>query len=241
MSLAGDLSARTLDRITRVLGLVAVESECQPLVHAGSGAPLGELRVLAGGPVAQLVTISLSFDPIGLDSHMLFAFTAPDSALPHFTLDAVKAGPGYAYHLDLVSRVELGTHKAYMDHVFAPLTPAYDSGRAREGLTPAALSPRQYALMSPWMLVHRADEEAFAAVGEAVDAYVAHWLALCASGVPAGCTADMTCAELASRDRAHRANLFDPDIDPVWAMTDRLVGPEVNEHLRSVLKRPTLA
>ncbi len=42
-----------------------------------------------------------------------------------------------------------------MDHVFAPLTPAFKQHRELPGLKPAQLDPRQYAVMSPWMLVNR--------------------------------------------------------------------------------------
>ena len=52
------------------------------------------------------------------------------------------------------------------------------------GLSPAHLSPRQYAIMSPWMLAKRATAEAFAAIDDLVDAYLDHWLGLVHGGIP---------------------------------------------------------
>ena len=62
--------------------------------------PVGTVRLFSGGPIHKLVYIGLAVPMIGLDSHMVFAFTAPDSAVPHFTLDSVLAGPHFAFHLD---------------------------------------------------------------------------------------------------------------------------------------------
>ena len=76
-----------------------------------------------------MVTSTIVVPPIQLDSHMMFAFTPSDSAVPHFTLDSVRAGDHHAFHLDLIPRLDLGAHLAYMDACFTPLTPTFDWGK----------------------------------------------------------------------------------------------------------------
>lgn len=224
MSLPAALATTTLDQILgRVDGLSPTEDRDLP--SPMSPAPVGRIRIWRGaGPVVKVVDVALVVPPIGLDSHMIFAFTAPGSAVPHFTLDSVANGDNYAFHLDLIPRVDLATSLSYLDGVYEPLTPVYQEVRGREGLTPAHLTPRQYALMSPWMLVNRATAEAFEGIGDAVGAYLSHWFSLVDSGVKE--TAD------AARDEAHRALLFSPEIDPVWGQTVRLLGPEQSESVR---------
>lgn len=83
--------------------------------------------------------------------------------------------------------------------------------------------------MSPWMLVCRATPEAFKALDDTVDGYLGHWLALIEKGVTE------VDADLAGRDRANRANLFDPRVDPVWEQVTRLLGAEQSERVRGEL------
>jgi hypothetical protein len=236
VSLSADLCNRTLGRIVEVLSLS--EAEPRPLTSPAFG-PVGSQRVFGGDGISKLVYIGMTAAPIMLDSHMLFAFTPSGSAVPHFTLDSVQSGNPetgelfHAFHLDLVPRVDLMTDLDHIDAVFAPLTEAYEATQATEGLTPAHLSRRQWAVMSPWMLAHRATPEAFTAIGSTVDAYLDHWLKLVDSG-PDGHDPD----ELAARDAAHRAILFDPDVDPVWAQVGRLLGDDVAETLRMSLADP---
>ncbi|GAA2609497.1 hypothetical protein [Paractinoplanes durhamensis] len=228
MSLPAALCDTTLDKILARFPVTLTEE--RDLTSPMSPAPVGKIRVWRGeGPIVKVVNVSLVVPPIGLDSHMIFAFTDPSSGVPHFTLDSVANGDNYAFHLDLIPRIDLATSLPYLDEVFEPLTAVYQEVREREGLTPAHLSPRQYALMSPWMLVNRATAEAFAGIGEAVDTYFTHWAGLVDSGVKAEGTAE--------RDAAHRALLFSPEIDPVWAQTVRLLGQEQSELVRLELVR----
>jgi len=223
VSLPADLSDITLDKV--LAGLSLEESSDRNLTSAMSPAPVGRIRVWHGdGPVVKVVNVSLVVPPIGLDSHMIFAFTAPGSAVPHFTLDSVANGDNYAFHLDLIPRVDLATSLPYLDTVYEPLTALYQDVRGRDGLTPAHLTPRQYALMSPWMLVNRATRDAFEGIGDAVDGYLGHWFGLLAGGVKADVDPE--------RDAAHRALLFSPEIDPVWTQTVRLLGEEQSESVR---------
>ena len=232
MSRTGELALGTVGAISEALDLTEVH--CADLASAVDGAPVGAHRVLAGGEVS-LVYVGMAVEAFGLDSHMIFAFAPPDSAVPHFTLDAVLAGPHYAFHLDLIPRVDPGAHLAYLEHCFVPLTEAHDAAARIEGLTPAHLSPLQWQLMSAWMLAHRADEAGFDAIGPTVAAYRDHWLELVRDGVPAGVLDGAGAAELAERDRRQRAAVFNPAVDPVWANVDRLLGADVSRSIRHSL------
>ncbi|MEV6278896.1 hypothetical protein [Nocardia sp. NPDC051832] len=227
MSLPTALSERTLATLSSALGLETAEDLA--LTSAMSPEPVGRLRVLRGAPIEKAVTVDLVVPQIGLDSHMIFAFTGSDSAVPHFTLDSVKAPEYHAMHLDLIPRADLAINLAYLDAVFLPLTPLLEDAWQLEGVAPAAIGPRQRAMMSPWMVVCRATEDAFRALDSTVDDYLAHWLTLVDKGVPA------VEADLAARDRANRANLFSPEVDPVWAQVTRLLGAEQAERVRGEL------
>jgi hypothetical protein len=233
---ARELSHQTLKRLCKNLGLVEVRPDDGPYLRLRAadspGEPVGEARLFTGEASSQLVYIGLTVEAIGLDSHMLFAFTPPDSALPHFTLDSVFAGEHFAFHCDLIPRVDLAAHLGYMDTVYGALTERFTSAERVRGLVPAQLSPRQRALMSPWMLAFRAHEQAFDDIAPLVSAYTDHWLRLVGLGLD-----DVeTKMALAKRDREHRAALFNPDVDPVWSRVERLVGKEPATRLRELLK-----
>jgi len=249
MSLPSSLHDKTLAGIVERFGLDEVEGPEGPhltLHSAMSPAPVGSMRVFTGSALQKVVTISLAVEPIGLDSHMIFAFTPVASLVPHFTLDAVKSqaptgdGVFYAFHLDLIPRADLAANLAYLDHCFAPLTPAFEETSGAEGLSKAHISPRQHALMSPWMLVARADETAFARIEGPVGAYLEHWSGLVETGVPESVSSGIFGGDVAERDRRNRSSIFDPEVDPVWANVERLVGPDVTEHLRAQLIEPSV-
>ena len=242
-SLPTALAGRVIDRIAEHFGLEEVSGPSGPhmtLTSPMSPEPVGHVRVLRGGPISRLVNVTMTVPPIGLDSHMVFAFTGEDDGRPHFTVDAVKAGPKHAFHLDLVPRADLGANLAYMDAVYGPLTEVRERALEIDGLERAQISPRQWAVMSPWMMAHRTTEQAFVKVGEVVDAYLGHWIGLVDGGLPAEATEGIVGASFAERDRANRSILFDPEVDPVWSQVDRLLGTTVSERIRGVLKGEAL-
>ncbi|MFJ4617128.1 hypothetical protein [Streptomyces sp. NPDC088812] len=229
------LSDAVLDRLLAATGLREVPTPWAELTGAAFPGPVGSVRCFHGdGPVASVVRISLVVPPVGLDSHMVFAFGAADGPLPHFTLDAVRTGDAYAFHLDLVQRTDLAPHPAYTDRVYGPLTEHHAHAEALPGLSPAHIGPRQRSLMSPWMLVHRADEAALTAIGPVAAAYLDHWLAL-AADFPAEAAEEVKATDLADRDRRVRALLFSREIDPVWDRVDRLLGAPTTDALRALL------
>ncbi len=227
MTPAHQLCHDTVEAIVARTGLQ--EARTVDLVSPMSPAPVGVLRTWTGGKgVAKAVYCGLSVDAIGLDSHMVFAFTDTDSLVPHFTLDSVFGQGSFAFHLDLIPRVELASNLPYVDRVFTPLTEVYEDVQARDGLTPAAIGPRQRAMMSPWMCVNRATEEAFVGMTDVVASYRDHWFGLVDDGVAPDLAAPV---DLADRDSRNRSALFSREVDPVWNTIERLIGDQ-SEQIR---------
>ena len=242
-SLPEALLQRTLGRVIQAFGLAEAAGEeggpwlplvCHAPMHEGG---IGQVRLFRGGPLFQVVTSTIVVPPIQLDSHMMFAFTPSDSAVPHFTLDSVRAGDHHAFHLDLIPRLDLGAHLAYMDACFTPLTPTFERGQAMPGLSPAQLSPRQYAIMSPWMLAKRATAAAFAAIDELVQDYLEHWLRLVREGVPEAALEGADAAALIERDRRNKAIIFNREVDKVWDQITPLVGADAAQRQIDLLRR----
>ena len=235
MSAAKDLCLGTVDTIVSRTGLTEVRGETayedrtpySVLTSPMQAEPVGELRIWTGGKgVAKAVYCALSVEAIGLDSHMVFAFTDEDSVVPHFTLDSVFGQGSHAFHLDLIPRLEPASHFAYVEAVLTPLTPAYEQVQAMEGLTAAAIGPRQRAFMSPWMCANRATADAFGAIGEPVNAYLEHWFALLDGGIPQEVLDSAADTDLRQRDLANRAALFSREVDAVWDQITRLIGDQ---------------
>jgi hypothetical protein len=230
-----------LSTLTAALSLNEVMSTGgQPWLPLVSQAPFhqgvcGQARLFHGGGLAKVLTCSITAPAIGLDSHMLFAFTPSGSGVPHFTVDSVQAGDHMAFHLDLIPRADLAVHLAYMDWAFGGLTETFTAAASIEGLSPAMITPRQRAVMSPWMVVNRATSGAFAQVEPLVLTYLNHWLSLLKTGVPTNVLRDQTPASLAERDKANKAIIFDPDVDKVWNQIRGLIGNDAVEAIRAQL------
>lgn len=234
MSLPQQLSLTALEKIKNRFGLTETGSPYLSLSSPMSPAPVGSLRLFSGEKLQKLVYIGLVVPPIGLDSHMFFAFTKPESYIPHFTLDSVMAGPHFAFHLDLIPRADLGANLKYMNATFDALTPIFEEAKKIDGLTPAQLGPKQYALMSPWMLAYRANESAFEQIQKPVNDYLEHWFNLVENGIPADA---IPSGDFAKRDQLNRNAIFDPDVDKVWAQVEKLVGAETGTKLREILRK----
>ncbi len=222
---AETLCLDALSSIVERTGLQAAVE--QPLTSPMSPEPVGVLRTWTGGKgVAKAVYCGLAVEAIGLDSHMVFAFTDTDSLVPHFTLDSVFGQGSFAFHLDLIPRADMGSNLAYVNQVYQPLTEVFEEVEQREGLTKAAIGPRQRAIMSPWMLTNRASEEAFLAMAGPVAAYRDHWFGLLDAGLPADLAVE---PDLAGRDSRNRGALFSREVDPVWDTITRLIGDQAEQ------------
>lgn len=240
-SLPQELFQVTLDRAVDRLALTETLGEnggpYMPLISQAPMAQgqIGDVRLFTGDPLFRLVTCSIVVPAIKLDSHMLFAFTPGSSPIPHFTLDAVAADEHFAFHLDLIPRLDLGANLEYMREAFEPLTIPHEQASAIEGLSRAHLSPLQLAIMSPWMLAHRATHDAFSNIAETVATYEAHWFSLLDKGISAESVSDVTTAEIDARNRRNKAMLFNPDVDPVWNRITMLLGEEAVNKQRALL------
>ncbi|MAY36782.1 MAG: hypothetical protein CMN84_11850 [Spongiibacteraceae bacterium] len=231
-SLPKALHDHVLNRIVDAFGMTEVKNEeggpflpleSQLPMHEGS---VGGMRKFTGGPLFQVLTSSIVVPAMQLDSHMIFAFMPSDSAVPHYTVDSVQAGDHHAFHLDLIPRVDIGSRLNYLNEVYQPLTEACEEARKIDGLEAAHLSPRQYAIMSPWMLANRATPEAFEKIMKPVDAYLDHWFGLVEKGISAEALEDVTHQELAARDKRNKFAIFNAEVDPVWQRIAPLVGQE---------------
>lgn len=254
-TLAGKLSVETLDRIVAHFGLEEVSGEDGgPFMSLNAppfgNAPAGCFRLWHGGERLQkLVYTGIAVEPIGLDSHMLFAFTKRDSIVPTFTLDSVytKMPPGadpnfpdggdmYSFHLDLVPKCDLGVNHAYMQRAYEDLTAAQADVLAAEGIYSAQLSPMQRAIMSPWMLAQRTTAAAYEEQVFAVaDSYLRHWFQLVDDGMD-DLVADIQGESGATRDAANRELIFNREIDAVWAKIDGLLGADVSGAMIAILR-----
>jgi hypothetical protein len=237
MTLAQELSHKTLGALQERFDLQEVgapyreiESQIPP------GASIGAMRVFSSEQLGKVVYIGMTVEAMGLDSHMIFAFSKPDSGVPHFTLDSVKAGPHFAFHLDLIPRVDLGANLAYINAALQPLTEAYDVARSIDGLSEARLSPRQFAIMSPWMLAFRATEDAYRAVEPSIDHYLDFWAGLVEGGLPAAAVDGYSPQDFQRRDQRNRDIIFSVAVDPVWNQILPLTGPEQAAEMRAVLR-----
>lgn len=235
MSIVQNLAENTMQTIVQELKLKetgSAENPFRTLRSPMSPHPVGKARLFQGAGGEQLVYIGLTVPMIHLDSHMVFCFTGPESSVPHFTVDAVQPGDYFAFHLDMIPRVDLAVNLPYLKTVYQPLTEAFKTAKAIPGLSEAQLSPLQLAVMSPWMLAHRATAGAMDAVGSVVSQYLTHWLELYRQGIPIDPSSGQ---DLAGRDRVHRSVLFNREVDPVWAQVERLLGHEQSEELRTLL------
>ena len=233
-TLAGDLAFSTVDKLRERLSLAEVETI--PLTSPMMPEQVGSVRIFSGEKISKAVYIGMSVPFIKLDSHMIFAFTKNDSAIPHFTLDSVNNDTTYAFHLDLIPRVDLGANLEYIDAVYGDLSEAFEKASNIEGLTKAHLNPRQLAIMSPWMLVNRAEEEAFRKIADSVNFYLEHWFSLLENGIGEDIQNQFSAEYLRTRDRKNREIVFNADVDKVWAQVDRLVGAEMSAKMREILK-----
>jgi hypothetical protein len=203
------------------------------VMSAMDGSQIGQSRVFLGDDVVKKVVYhEIAVEQIGLDSHMIFAFTDEKSPIPHWTFDSVVAFGNHAFHLDLIPRVDLGANLTYMDGIYGRITEAFEKGLQQEGLSEAAIGPRQRAVMSPWMLAYRVDEELYPTIDVHVQAYLDAWFTMLEEGIDPAVAASVDPAQIAERDRANRAMIFSRAVDAVWDQITPLMGMDQSEQLR---------
>lgn len=235
---AAALAARTLARLVEGSGAVErTAADGGPVFSVETEHAVATVRVHEA-PGVRVVSTFMSAKQRVHDTHGVFAYTASDSVLPHFSLDCSDRAEGqHAFHVDLLPRVELATAVAYLDEVYGPLKAAHGAADGIDGLTPAPDRSRRQALMSPWLLVHLATGPALEAVGPIVDAYADRWLDLLERGVSAGALASVAAGgvDLVARDALVRRHLCSPEVDPVWGRVVAMLGPDHTHTLQSHL------
>ena len=210
-------------------------------IAAGAGPPprLGAVRVWVNSHADGFEKlVHLHVFSARMTSHALFAFTAADSAVPHFSL-GISATDGSAvagFHVDLVSKVPHAAAPAeFAEAVYGPLAETRASVVAKLGGAGAVeLSPVQREVMSRALIALRAAEGSAAPLAvSAVHVYLNHWLHLHrhrASLAP-GCAP----AELHRQDAMMRALLFSAQ-DPLWLFLDRAIGRHQSLAVRDLLR-----
>jgi len=238
---AQQLHDRLQNCLVERLDLVEQLNDGKPrmvLNHISTGEPVGHCQVFNSDD-KKMVTISMTFSPmptLNIDSHMLFIFTEPQSLVPHFTLDAVKTGPNFAFHLDMLPKVPLDNHQDYAKCVYEPLSNCLQSANDNQELEPAHLSQQQLDIMSPSMIAKRATQASFDTVSkDHVQTYLDHWLSLVDNPDQLK-TDSMTNEDVAHYSMQQKSKIFDPQIDPVWQNIAKIVGEPVCEEMRSILK-----
>ena len=196
-------------------------------IAAGAGPPprLGAVRVWVNSHADGFEKlVHLHVFSARMTSHALFAFTAADSAVPHFSL-GISATDGSAvagFHVDLVSKVPHAAAPAeFAEAVYGPLAETRASVVAKLGGAGAVeLSPVQREVMSRALIALRAAEGSAAPLAvSAVHVYLNHWLHLHrhrASLAP-GCAP----AELHRQDAMMRALLFSAQARAQFRFTPR--------------------
>ena len=235
-----------LTRIVETLGLTEQFAEdgdaVLPLHAIGGpldGARIGEFRVFTGSDGTRVVYSRLSIDEFGMDTHQIYAFTSPDSPVPHLFLDtAISPNTEGTFHfgLDVVPRVDLGANLDYTDAVFVPLNEPRAAALSAPGVMPVpSLGPLQWTLRSPWMVAAIVNPADLTKLADVTETYVGRWLELVASGLPAEVVESVRWQNLPERDDRNRAAMFSPRTNSVWTLLDRLVGVETAEKMRSLL------
>ena len=157
------------------------------------------------------------------------------TATPRVGVHRYTFGKGKTPHLILDVANALGGRRSRESQVRV-----LPEAKKIEGLTAAQLGPKQYALMSPWMLAYRASESAFEQIQKPVNDYLEHWFNLVENGLPADAVPAGDAKYFANRDQLNRNAIFDPTVDKVWAQVERLIGAEMGEKLRGILKNQDL-
>lgn len=240
------LVTASLNKLISALGLTeetSADGDAALPVHGVSG-PLegqriGEFRVYTGADGVTLIYSRLSIDAFAMDTHQVYAFTAPDSPIPHLFLDtAISPNTEGTFHfgLDLVPRVDLGANLAYSLDVYSPLDGIRAEALARPGVMPVtSLGPLQWSIRSPWMVPAIVLPADLLALSDVTDAYVDRWLELVRGAMDPAVAADAGSQHVAIRDTRNREAMFSPQTNPVWGLLDNLVGAQTAGRMKDLL------
>ncbi len=199
----------------------------------GTGRSFRVYRGQAG--LHKLVELQIAAPAQQLVSHSLLAFTAPDSAVPHFVMDAVLAGPRASLHIDLIPRIPLEQHEAYHAHCFAPLRVVRRDMARDKRLGSGQDTAKFTGPRSPYEALCNLPTEQLEVARSYARRYFEHWCSMLGAPLPRQATAGLDRGELASRDRQTRTAIFHRDSDPFWRKLDAVVGADsVNRILQEL-------
>lgn len=223
MRLAAQATQRVLTHLAQRMTLTEHEGGARGpwLSMTGQGGTRGHVRCYTARGLDKLVFLTLEDDD-QLDAAMLMVFGAEGSALPHLVLDVARVGRDYAVFVDLVHRVDLALHPAYVQRVYVSFSDVIEGLRKHPRLKTCAVPATLMPFVSPWMAGFRCKEAMLPQLYELVAPYVSVWLSLHGAELPA---VRLSPAELSQRDLLHRAALFSPAADPVWDVLGTVVGP----------------
>ncbi len=209
------------------------------LVNVTGGGQAGFLRLWEAEEdthVDRLIHLRLQSPPV--DTHLLFLFARPDSAMPHFHAQVVQfAADSCVYNADIIPRLDAVDHPAYYREVYGPVTKAYWKATTdRQNVCSMAPANPAIALyLSPWSIAaarptNRAELER---VEPSILEYLDHCLTLSRALTYTGATS----FDLADRDRRHMELLHADELDPrAWKGVYRLVGEQVGRKIKETLR-----
>ena len=197
----------------------------QTLYSQANGEAVGQLRVWQGADVKKLVALSVRFPDPPMSAHLVVAFRARDSKMPHFLFDLVETPKNLSFLVDLLPKSDLAADLATVRRLYAGLEPAFLRADQNPDFTQNALPPLFKVFLSPFKIAKTTDSVRCQAAKATIHSYYEYWSSqeLEARSAP----------QTAVRDRYVRRQLFSPEIDPAWGAVDSLVGKDVGASLRA--------
>jgi len=209
-------------------------------LESTDGADAGYVRLWQANNSPRLdrmVHIRLIAGPV--ETQLFFVFGLENHSLPHFHAQVVEFPPdGCVYNVDLVPRLDAAYHQDYLQTAFKPLSKPYHraTNSTENTCSRALMNPLMAAYLSPWGIVsHRTDIAEFERVRPQIEAYLDHYLHLCASLDYADASPD----ELSGRCKAHLDCFLDDNLDPrAWKGVYNVVGEPVGQAIKTILRTP---
>lgn len=226
-----DHAARLRDQLVALLP-VSFDVSSSSVLRLADGTPAGAVDVWRGGAVRALVSVTLSVPTQRIEGSMLHALAEPDSPIPHLTSDLALVDGDVAFGCDLLPRVEARLDPDWFEAVYGGLDQIRAGLAAAPSLGGLPVPLRLRALSSPWLVAARVSPGDYSVAEQVLSAYAGRF-AECAQDPPPSVVEP---ADLAARDSAHLAALFDEATDPVWGSFGALVGAGARDAVLGLLR-----
>jgi hypothetical protein len=188
--------------------------------------------------IDRLIHCRLCKPPV--DTHLLFIFGDPGSAVPHFHAQVVQFSPdACVYNADIIPRLDPVDHPEYFRAVYGPVTTAYWRATSdRQNICAlASANPAVTLYLSPWGITagRPTTRDELLRVTPSILAYLDHCLSL-ARMLPYPAPA---AGLMRARDRRHLDLLHSEKTDPrAWKGVVRIVGADPAARIRDILSVP---